>query len=159
VVVVSNSVTIRCDVQDAFEYLSDVRNELEWNPAIERVEKMSDGPVGLGTRFSAKWKSSPNLLLEIVEFDPPYRWTTHNGGPIEATVRFKLETNDPGTTLFADFEAVPHGWFKLIFPMFLRRLRKEERANMTYLRDALERRASTHKANDADRRALELGED
>lgn len=155
---VSNSVAIRCDVQDAFEYLSDHRNELEWNPAIERIEKMSDGPVGLGTRFSAKWKSSPYLALEIVEFDPPHRWTTHNGGPIEATVRFRLEPTDTGTTLFADFEAVPHGWFKLIFPLFLRRLRREELSNMTYIREALERRASTNKADNAHHQRHEAGE-
>jgi hypothetical protein len=146
-------------VKEAFEYLSDHRNELDWNPKVQRMEKITDGPVGLGTRFSAKWKNSPDLVLEITEFDPPHRWTTHNGGPIEATVRFKLEPNDRGTTLYADFEAVPHGWFKLIFPFFLRGLRKDERANMTYLREALERRASTHEVDDAERQVIELGED
>jgi hypothetical protein len=34
----------------------------------------------------------------------------------------------------------PHGWFRLVFPVFLLVIRREERANMTYLRDALERR-------------------
>jgi len=133
---------INCHIEDAFDYLSDHRNELEWNPAIERIEKVGDGPVGLGTRFTAKWKNSPTLQLDIVEYDPPHTWTTHNGGPIEATVRFRLEPVGGGTKLNADFEAVPHGWFRLIFPIFLARLRKEERANMTYLREALERRVS-----------------
>ncbi len=32
---------------------------------------------------------------------------------------------------------MPHGWFKLIFPLFLRRIRKEERENMTRIREAL----------------------
>ena len=41
----------------------------------------------------------------------------------EGTVKW-LEPVTDGTKLFVDFEAVPHGWFKLIFPLFLMRLRK-----------------------------------
>ena len=140
--VIKNSVRIDCTMEQAFEYLSDHRNELEWNPGIETIEKITDGPVGLGTRFRAKWKSSPSLELEIVEYEPPHRWTSHNGGPLETTVRFRLEPADGGTVLYVEFEAVPHGFFRLIFPIFLARLRRQERANMTYLREALERRVS-----------------
>ena len=140
--VISNSVTIACDVEEAFDYLPDHRNEMDWNPAIETIEKVTDGPVGLGTRFRAKWRSSPHLIMEIIDYDRPHHWATHNDGPIEATVRFRLEQVKGGTRLYADFEATPHGWFTLIFPMFLRRLRREERANMTYLQQALQRRVS-----------------
>jgi Polyketide cyclase / dehydrase and lipid transport len=140
--VISNSVMIRCQMETVFDYLSDHRNELDWNPAIETIEKLTDGPVGLGTKFGAKWKSSPHVVVEIVEYDRPHRWATHNGGPIEATVSFRLEPVELGTMLYADFEAVPHGWFRLIFPLFLARLRKQERANMSCLRDALEQRVS-----------------
>jgi hypothetical protein len=38
--------------------LSDHRSELEWNPTCQVMEKITDGPVGTGTRFRAKWKSS-----------------------------------------------------------------------------------------------------
>ncbi len=135
--VISNSVTIRCTQEEAFDYLSDNRNELEWNPGIESIEKITDGPVGLGTRFKAKWKSSPHVVVEIIEYERPHRWAGHNTGPLEVTVRCRLEPVSEGTKLFADFEAVPHGWFKVIFPLFLRRIRKEERENMTRIREAL----------------------
>ena len=140
--VISNSVTIRCTQEEAFDYLSDNRNELEWNPGIESIEKLTDGPVGLGTRYKAKWRSSPHLLMEVIEYERPHQWVVHNGGPVEVTVRCRLEPVADGTKLFVDFEAIPHGWFRLIFPLFLVRLRKEERANMTRIREALERRAA-----------------
>ncbi len=140
--VISNSVTIRCSQEAAFDYLSDSRNELEWNPGIESIEKITDGPVGLGTQYRAKWKSSPPVVVEIIEYERPHRWAGHNGGPVEVTVRCRLEPVTEGTKLFADFEAMPHGWFKLIFPLFLIRLRREERANMTHIRETLERRAA-----------------
>lgn len=59
VTVISNSVEIRCSPEDAFDYLSDHRSELEWNPGIESIDKLTDGPVGLGTKYRAKWKSAP----------------------------------------------------------------------------------------------------
>ena len=49
--VISNSVEIRCTPEEAFDYLSDHRNELEWNPGIESIGKLTDGPVGLGTKY------------------------------------------------------------------------------------------------------------
>ena len=80
--------------------------------------------------------------MEVIEYERPHQWVVQNGGPIEVTVRCRLEPVANGTKLFVDFEAVPHGWFTLIFPLFLVRLRKEERANMTRIREALERRAA-----------------
>jgi hypothetical protein len=50
VTVISNTVEIRCTPEEAFDYLSDHRNELEWNPGIESIGKLTDGPVGLGTK-------------------------------------------------------------------------------------------------------------
>ena len=66
----------------------------------------------------------------------------HNGGPIEVTVTIRLQPAAEGTRLSSDFDARPHGLFRLVFPLFLVKLRKEEAANMTYLKTALERRAA-----------------
>jgi hypothetical protein len=140
---ISNTVDIRCTPEEAFDYLVDLRNELEWNPRVEAIEKVGDDPIGLGTRYRAKWKSSPWLVVECVAYDRPRSYAYHNGGPIEVTFALRLEPIPAGTKLDADFDATPHGLFRLIFPLFLRQMRKEERANMTYLRDALERRSES----------------
>ena len=145
--VIRNSVDIECPQDVAFAYLSDLRNELEWNPGVESVEKVTDGPVGLGTRFRAKWKSAPRpVVVEVEKFDRPRGWTSHNGGPLEVTLSIRLEPVSGGTRLSSDFVAVPHGLLRLVFPLLLRRLRAEEAVNMTYLRDALERRVATSAA-------------
>ena len=49
--VISNIVEIRCTPEEALDYHSDHRSELEWNPGIESTGKLTDGPVGLGTRY------------------------------------------------------------------------------------------------------------
>jgi len=99
---------------------------------------LTEGPVGKGTRYRAKWKSSPMVELETVRFERPHTWTMHNAGPIEVTFTARLEAMSEGTKLHVEFEPRPHGWFRLVFPVFLLVIRREERANMTYLRDALE---------------------
>ncbi|MDQ1624796.1 MAG: hypothetical protein QOJ49_294 [Actinomycetota bacterium] len=139
--VIRNFVVLRCPPEVVFDYLSDHRAELDWNPKCEVMEKLTDGPVGLGTKYRAKWKSSPYVELVTVAFDRPHSWTMHNGGPIEVTFTCRLEPVAEGTRLLAAFTPTPNGWFRLIFPIFLLVIRREERANMGYLRDAVERRA------------------
>lgn len=138
--VIRNSVVIRCTPEQAFDYLSDLRAELEWNPRCQVMDKLTEGPIGQGTRYRAKWKSSPFVELEIVHFERPRTWTAHNGGRIEVTFTCRLEPVSEGTKLQVEFEPRPHGWFRLVFPVFLLVIRREEQANMTHLRDALERR-------------------
>jgi hypothetical protein len=139
--VISNSVVIHCSPEQAFDYLSDHRAELEWNPKCEVMEKLTDGPVGLGTRYRAKWKGSPFVELETVAFDRPSSWTMHNSGPIEVTFTCRVEPVLEGVRLHADLQPTPHGWFRLIFPIFLVMIRRDERANMEHLRRALEGRS------------------
>jgi uncharacterized protein YndB with AHSA1/START domain len=139
--VIRNSTILRCSPEEAFDYLADPRGELEWNPQCETMEKLTEGPVGLGTKFRAKWKSSPSVEYEIVAFDRPRSWTMHNDGPIEVTLTCHLEPVPQGTRLNVAFEPTPHGWFRLIFPIFLIMIRGEEKANMVLLRDRLEKRA------------------
>jgi hypothetical protein len=124
--VIRNSVLIRCTPEEAFDYLSDHRAELEWNPNCEQMEKITDGPVGPGTKYRAKWKRSPQVELETIEYDRPHHWRMHNGGPIEVTFTCRLEpVAGAGTRLHAEFEPKPHGWFRLIFPIFLLAIRRE----------------------------------
>lgn len=141
---IKNSVILSCSPEEAFDYLSDLRAELEWNPACEVMEKVTDGEVGLGTKYRAKWTSSPYVELETVAFDRPHGWTMHNGGPIEVTFTCRLDPVPEGTRLHATFEPVPHGWFRLVFPIFLLVIRRQEKANMRHLRAAVEGRAQAH---------------
>ena len=140
--VIRNSVVLRCSQEVAFDFLSDHRAELEWNPKCQSMEKLTEGPVGVGTRYRAKWKGSPFVELETMAFDRPRSWTMHNGGPIEVTFTCCLESVPEGTRLDASFEPTPHGWFQLIFPLFLVMLRRDEKANMRHLRDAVDRRTT-----------------
>jgi hypothetical protein len=139
--VIHNSVVVRCTPEEAFDYLSDPRAELEWNPKCEVMEKLTDGLVGVGTTYRAKWKSSPNVELVTMAYDRPRSWTMHNGGPLEVNFTCRVTPVPEGTRLDVSFEPIPHSWFRLIFPVFMILMRREERANMDLIRNALERRS------------------
>jgi len=138
--VLRNTTVIHCTQELAFDYLSDMRNELEWNPSVQVVEKLTDGPVGVGTRFRAKWKGGPPVEVTMVGYDRPVAWEAHNGGPLEVVFKAGLEPVGEGTKLTVDFDVRPHRFFRLVFPLFLLKLRRDEKANMTHIREALERR-------------------
>jgi hypothetical protein len=139
--VITNQTLVACTPEQLFDYCVDNRNELEWNPTAVSVEKITDGPVGLGTKFLAKWKGAPSVLeVECVEFDRPRRWVSANGGPIVVRVTGTVDAVGNKSRLTFEFDARPTGWFRLVFPPFMLMMRKQEKANMTHIREALERR-------------------
>lgn len=144
--VVRNTTVLPCTPEEAFDYLPDIRSELEWNPDCKLAEKITDGPIDVGTKFRAQWIGSPLVEVEIVEYERPRRWKAHNGGPLEINFVATLEAVPEGTLLTVDFEALPHGWFRLVFPLFLLLLRRQEKENMRRLREIFERKASSSRA-------------
>ena len=43
--VLQNGVNLARSAEEVFDYLSDLRNEKEWNPKMQLVEAMTDGPT------------------------------------------------------------------------------------------------------------------
>jgi len=140
--VIESSTLIKRSPEDVFDYLVDLRNELEWNPGVVSMEKLTDGPIGVGTRYLAKWKQSQRIEVECVAFDRPHRWAYTNGGPVSVTFTVTLTPYQTGTRLVARFDARPRGWMRLVFPVFMLVMKRQERANMVNIRRNLERSAA-----------------
>lgn len=136
--VIESSVFIQRRPEDVFDYLVDLRNELEWNPGVESMKKLTDGPVAVGTRYRAKWKQSKHVDVECTEFDRPRRWVYVNGGPVSVTLTIELTPEGNGTRLASTFDAHPHGLMLLGLPIFLRMMKRQEHENMTSLKAKLE---------------------
>jgi hypothetical protein len=73
---IAGEVTIDAPVEEVFDLVADERTEPKYNPRIASAEKLSDGPVGAGTRFSARLKgmsAKGQMSMEILEYDRPRR--------------------------------------------------------------------------------------
>lgn len=141
--IIASTTTITRPVAEVFDFAVDLRNELHWNPKVERMTKITDGPIGIGTKMRGKWTKSKEIELECTRFDPPHGWTWVNGGPVSVTFDVTLTEVNGGTRLDSTFDATPNGLFRIIFPVFIRMMRKEEAQNMTLLKAHLEHRCAT----------------
>ena len=129
---------------EVFEFCSDLRSELQWNPKVKYIEKLTDGPVGVGTRYRARWANSGPTAVEVVAFDRPHSWET-NATARGMSIRFQGTVTDagPGPRYRADLELHPTVLAWLVAPLALLAMRRQDRKNMRRIREALESSAVT----------------
>jgi|Tabmets5t2r1_1033131.scaffolds.fasta_scaffold00023_9 uncharacterized protein YndB with AHSA1/START domain len=125
--------------EDVFDYCSDLRSELGWNPKAKYVEKLTDGPVGVGTRYRARWANSGPTTVEVVQFDRPRRWET-KAKARGLSIRFQGTVTDavPGVRYTAYLQLQPERLARLVAPLALLAMRCQDHKNMHRLREALE---------------------
>lgn len=122
-----------------FAFCSDLRNEMVWNPKARSVEKLTDGPVGVGTRFLARWSNAGPTVVEIVRFDRPHQWETRSiTRGLEVAMTGTVEENALGARYLARVQLRPHGVAVLYAPLALRAMRRQEPRSMRLIRDTLE---------------------
>jgi len=137
--VIENVIEIARTPEDVFDYLSNLGNEVRWNPDCLSMEQLTDGPVGVGTRFRAKWKQGPVIFPEVTAYERPRTWTYANGGSIACILRITLEpTSSGGTRMTSHGTWSANGLARLFFPIFIRTMRKAEVQIVASARRALE---------------------
>jgi uncharacterized protein YndB with AHSA1/START domain len=133
------NVDIARPVEEVFDYLADARNEPAWLPGAERVEKLTDGPVGLGTRFRGRYARAGEVELELVAYERPARVTFRASSRIvEFDDAVELSARGDATELRAVMLARPRGVMRLFEPLMARTMRRQFAANWAFLRDRLE---------------------
>src|SRR5215217_6960115 len=135
---------IRRSPEEVFDFCSDLRSELQWNPKAKYVEKLTHGPVGVGTRYRARWSNSGPTTVEVVAFDRPRSWetTTRARGMV---IRFRGTVTDaaPGARYAASLDLHPRGLAWLVAPLALVAMRRQDQTNMHRIKETLESNAMT----------------
>jgi uncharacterized membrane protein len=93
-----NSVNIDCPIDEVFSFLSDFENLPLWNYFVLEVNKLSDGPVGVGTTYHQVRKTDEQHF-RVVEFEPNQRLavkTSPESSP-QLEMRFSLESDGTWT--------------------------------------------------------------
>jgi uncharacterized protein YndB with AHSA1/START domain len=67
-------------IEEVFAFLADGENDPRFSPRVERIAKVTEGPVGVGTIYESTVKDAgvrTRREFRITEFDPPstIRWT------------------------------------------------------------------------------------
>lgn len=136
--VIANHVILQIPQETVFDFVADMRNELKWNPDVQTMEKLNEGPIGIGTHFLAKWTLSDTINVEITRYERPAYVTFENGGQLSVILELSLSSSDNTTEMNTIFIATPHGFLRAIFPVMKNRLKSQERDNMDNLKRFLE---------------------
>jgi uncharacterized protein YndB with AHSA1/START domain len=139
---IEGEVLIRRPVEDVFDFVADERTEPTYNRNMIRSEKVTDGPVGVGTRFRATIRSRPRPIgmdIEYTRFDRPRQIaSTTRMSTADFTGTLTFTPAAAGTRLRWAWEARPKGVLRLLAPVLLRIGARQERRMWTTLRDHLE---------------------
>jgi uncharacterized membrane protein len=137
--VVENAVEIARSPEDVFDYCVDLTREPEWNPKAKRVEKVTDGPIGLGTRYEAEFLKGSPMTIELVRFDRPLEWKSMGRSPrLDAKGEGRVSATDNGARLVMRMELRPKGTLRLLLPILGRFMHKQEARNLAAIKEALE---------------------
>ena len=60
-------------LHEVFAYVSDLAHMAEWDPAVALGERLSEGPLAVGSRFKITMNSGLELIYTVREWDAPQR--------------------------------------------------------------------------------------
>jgi uncharacterized protein YndB with AHSA1/START domain len=139
---ITGEVTIHAPVDEVFDMVADERHEPRYNPRIVRAEKVTEGPVGTGTRFVAEPKSMGTrgeMTLTILEYDRPHR--LHNvvrSSYMQVDGTLTFEEVEGGTRLRWDWDMGLIGPMRLMSPLLALIGPTWERRNWVGLKEHME---------------------
>lgn len=142
---VEESITIQRSPDDVWAFVAKTENLPVIESQMTHIEQLTEGEVGLGTR----WKGATNVLgrkldwvTEMVEFEPPRRSKTRSvEGKLPFEVTFTLTPSGDGTELTYRLEAESGlgGVFgRLGDPLVERAQARTVRTNLANLKELLE---------------------
>ncbi|HEY6687056.1 MAG TPA: SRPBCC family protein [Propionibacteriaceae bacterium] len=139
---VSGEILINRPVQQVFDFVADQRNEPIYNPQMLQSEKITDGPIGVGTRFRATARSGRRvveMLIEVTECDRARRFGSRTTMPsVDISGGLTFAPVDGATRMSWFWRVRPSGPLRLLGPLVARLGRRQEERIWTGLKNHLE---------------------
>jgi deazaflavin-dependent oxidoreductase (nitroreductase family) len=143
---VEGAIVIRRSVEEVFDFVADERNEPRYNPRMLRAEKVTPGPIGVGTRFAAQMQGRRpiDMTVEFTDFDRPRRLASRARlAMMEIRGTLTFEPVAQGTRMRWAWELEPRGALRLLGPLIARTGARQERTIWTGLKRLLEASEAT----------------
>ena len=142
VIHIEGEIQIGRPVEEVFDFVADQCNEPRYNPRMLTAEKVTDGPIGVGTQFAATTKTGrgiADMVIEVTAFDRPTHLasaTTLSTMDISGALSFEPTGN--GTCMRWSWYLEPRGALKLMGPIVAVVGRRNEKAIWASLKELLE---------------------
>jgi diacylglycerol O-acyltransferase / wax synthase len=137
--VVDNSIDIASAPEQVFAYVTDPQHELEWNAQLADAEKLTAGPIGVGSRFRMRFRRGVgDSLVEYVQFEPPRFWASMSTSR-RLDVRFEgtVIPIQAGSRLVVRTLLLPKGMLRLLQPVLRGVMRRSWEHHLAAIRGKL----------------------
>jgi hypothetical protein len=139
---VEGNIVIGRSIEEVFDFVADERNEPRYNPQMTRADKITPGPIGIGTKFHSVMSGAgrgADMTIEFTEFDRPRRIA-------ETTLMTNMNINGvltfdpmPGATRMSwSWDLKPQGFYKLLGPFIRWMGNRQEQRNWSQLKTVME---------------------
>jgi hypothetical protein len=138
-VTVENAIEVWRSPEDVFDYMTDITKEAEWNPRTGRAEKLTPGPIGLGTQFSAEWIKGNPAIVEYIGFERPMAWASvARSRRLDAKGEGRISPTKQGSRVVVRTKLRPKGLLALLLPLMRRIMHEREDQNLERVKAILE---------------------
>jgi hypothetical protein len=143
---VNGSMTICRPLETVFDYAANQSNEPTYNPRMIASQKVSEGPVGVGTHFRATVLAGRRPLdmdIEVTEYDRPpvslSRFGTHTAmSSADVTGLLTFRPSRADTRMSWSWDIRPKGMARFFSPLVALMGRRQEKACWAGLKRVLE---------------------
>jgi uncharacterized membrane protein len=139
------SIVIDRPLEEVFAFTTNFENQPKWQSRLLEAKQISEGPIGVGTR----WRLNAKMLgrriefeQECTEYEPNKTYAGKSkSGPFPIEGRQTYERVDAGTLMNVTGEVRPGGFFKLAEPLVMSMLKRLTEADLANLKDLMEAHA------------------
>lgn len=135
-------IDVQCPVPDVFDVVGNLENDPKWQKAVTPATKVSEGPIGEGTRFRHLVRlmgRQSAIDIEFRQYVPGQRYVLDCvTGPFEFMTDVRFEPIPGGTRLVTMVAGQPKGILKLAAVTLSNYRRREIDADLQTLKRMME---------------------
>lgn len=128
---------------EVFDYLTDLNNASKWMQDVTRIERLTDGPLAVGTRYrELRWtkRGEARTDMEVITMDPPGRYAaTFDQGGYRATFSYTFSLDGTGTRVDMSCVLQSRGGRTLMAPIVSWLLKRQDKHQLRNLKRAMEK--------------------
>lgn len=138
---VVSSIVIRRPVEDVFAFVNNFAAYPQWQSGVIAARIVSDGPLSSGSRIAETRRlfgRTTDMTWEVTAFQPPYIRGFKMEGAFSSTGVMTWEAVPEGTRLQVEVKTQAQGFLKLLEPLLIRMIQRQNVTDFAALKKLLE---------------------
>jgi hypothetical protein len=138
--VAEQGIDIAAPAKAVFDYVTDLRREPEWNPQMRDVQKLTPGPIDVGTTYRVRFGRGVGMAtIENTAFDRPRYWSAMSRSRrLDVRAEGSVVETAPGCRLSVRTELQPRGLLRLLAPVLGQVMRRSWEQDLRRIKTIME---------------------